>query len=232
MNKTHIRLIWFVCFLALIGGTIYFFKYQWDTHRAEQRAAQQAAQDQAKANIESQQAAAQATITHREKRLADVNTNIVREAGQEMIAVACASENGAMNSAISDALVAHFARERIKFVSSFFRPTMITDGTFNAVFNGSKAAFDKMELEKTLDGLLLAKQGVQYSKNEALDGVITATMHLQIVTLSVTAQIESQSWTLSAKGTGFNNADARMQAEERIIKQIKDDTKMSLSQFK
>jgi hypothetical protein len=47
----------------------------------------------------------------------------------------------------------------------------------------------------------------------------------------VTGQIESQSWTLSAKGTGFNNADARMQAEERIIHQINANTNMALSQF-
>lgn len=207
------RKIMFACFLAAIAAIVIFSKSQWDQRQAVQ-----------------QRTTATATA-EKEKNLGYVNTNIVRNSGEEMIAVACASESGTMNSAIGDALATHFKRDHVKFVSSFFRPTMITDGSFDAVFTGSKETFKKMELEKSLDGLLLAKQDVQYSKNDALDGVITADMHVQIVTLPVTGQIESQSWTLSAKGTGFNNADARMQAEERIIKQITVNTNMALSQF-
>ena len=214
MNRIHLgRAAMFACFLAFIAIIVFFGKSQWDKQRNER-----------------QQSAA-AAEAEKEKYLGIVNTNITRAAGEELIAVACASETGTMNSAISDALASHFKRDHIKFASSFFRPTMITDGSFDAIFNGTKEVFKKMELEKSLDGLLLAKQDVQYSKNAALDGVITADMHVQIVTLPVTSQIESQSWTLAAKGTGFNNADARMQAEERIIKQITDSTNMSLSQF-
>lgn len=232
MNRIHsTRAIAFVCFLVLIASTIYFFKHQHDARLAGQRAALEQEKANAEAKIKANQDAAAAAIAAREKRLADINTNIVRETGVEMIAVACGSEAGTMNAAISDALATHFAKEHVKFVSSFFRPTVVANGTFNALFAGSKEVFNRLELEKTLDGLLLAKQSVQYSKNEALDGVITADMHLQIVTLPVTAQIESQSWTLSAKGTGFNNADARMQAEERIIKQINNSTNMSLRQI-
>jgi len=226
------REILFVCFMAFIAIVIYFVKIQWD-YRQSERQQQEAERQkqQAEQQAERQQAEA-ATNAEKEKYLAYVNTNIVRNPGEEMIAVACESESGTMNSTISDALATHFKRDHIKFVSSFFRPTMITDGSFDAVFTGSKEAFKKMELEKSLDGLLLAKQDVQYAKNDALDGVITADMHVQIVTLPVTGQIESQSWTLSAKGTGFNNADARMQAEERIIKQITMNTNMALSQFR
>jgi hypothetical protein len=225
MNKiTPTRAIVFACFLACIAAVIIFFKVSRDNQRAE-REQQQAGQQQKEAE------ATAATNAVKEKYQGYVNTNIVRNPGDEMIAVACESETGTMNSAVGDALAAHFKRDHVKFVSSFFRPTMITDGSFDAVFTGSKEAFKKMELEKSLDGLLLAKQDVQYSKNDALDGVITADMHVQIVTLPVTGQIESQSWTLAAKGTGFNNADARMQAEERIINQINANTNMALSQF-
>lgn len=214
MNRNRLaRLIMFACFLAFIAVVVIFFKTSQDNQQAER-----------------QQAAA-ATNAENEKYSGFVNTNIVRNPGEEMIAVACASETSTMNSAISDALATHFKRDHVKFVSSFFRPTMITDGSFDAVFTGSKEAFKKMGLEKSLDGLLLAKQDVAYSTNAALDGVITADMHVQIVTLPVTGQIESQSWTLAAKGTGFNNADARMQAEERIINQINTNTNMALSQL-
>ena len=243
MNKIpYGREILFGCVMALIAAGIYFIKTSHDNKKAarlQQEAAQQqkiAEQQQQEAERQKQQQAelqraAAAVAAEKEKFLGFVNTNIVRNSGEEMIAVACASETGTMNSAIGDALATHFKRDHVKFVSSFFRPTMITDGSFDAVFTGSKEAFKKMELEKSLDGLLLAKQDVQYAKNDALDGVITADMHVQIVTLPVTGQIESQSWTLSAKGTGFNNADARMQAEERIIHQINANTNMALSQF-
>ena len=225
MNRIHLgHAIMFVCLLAIIVIVACFARSQRDKHQANQQ--QQQAQQLAE-----QQRAAAAVNAEKEKYFGYVNTNIVRNPGEEMVAVACASENGTMNSAIGDALATHFKRDHVKFVSSFFRPTMITDGSFDAVFVGSKETLKKMGLEKTLDGLLLAKQDVQYSKNDALDGVITADMHVQIVTLPVTGQIESQSWTLSAKGTGFNNADARMQAEERIIKQITVNTNMALSQF-
>jgi hypothetical protein len=207
------RIILFVCVMAFIFAVIYFAKTGRERRQAEQ------------------QRAAAAANAEKEKFLGYVNTNFVRNPGEEMIAVACASESGTMNSAVGDALAGHFKRDHLKFVSSFFRPTMITDGSFDAVFTGSKETFKKMGLEKSLDGLLLAKQDVQYSKNDALDGVVTADMHVQIVTLPVTGQIESQSWTLSAKGTGFNNADARMQAEERIINQINASTNLALSQF-
>jgi hypothetical protein len=214
MNRISLgRTIMFACLLAAITAVIIFFKVSQDNQQAER-----------------QQAAA-ATNAENERYSGFVNTNIVRNPGEEMIAVACASETGTLNSAIGDALATHFKRGHVKFVSSFFRPTVITDGSFDAVFTGSKEAFKKMELEKSLDGLLLAKQDVAYSTNAALDGVITADMHVQIVTLPVTGQIESQSWTLSAKGTGFDNADARMQAEERIIHQINVNTNMALSQF-
>ncbi len=243
MNRIHLgRMIMFACLVAAIAGVIIFFKFSQDNRRAERQQQQaeiqkqQAEQQRQEAERKKQEKAerqrlADAVAAEKEKYLGYVNTNIMRNSGEEMIAVACASETGTMNSAIGDALATHFKRDHVKFVFSFFRPTMITDGSFDAIFTGSKDTFKKMELEKSLDGLLLAKQDVQYSKNEALDNVITADMHVQIVTLPVTGQIESQSWTLSAKGTGFNNADARMQAEERIIKQINVNTNMALSQF-
>lgn len=254
MNRiTPARAIVFACLLAAIAAVIIFFKVSHDQRLAaelEQKAeihkqqteqrqqeAERQRQEQAERQKEEaeklaeQQRAAAAAKAEREKFLGYVNTNIVRNPGEEMIAVACESESGAMNSAISDALATHFKCDHVKFVSSFFRPTMITDGAFDTLFIGSKESFKKMELEKSLDGLLLAKQDVEYAKNDALDGVITADMHVQVETLPVTGQVESQTWTLAAKGTGFSNADARMQAEERIIHQINANTNMALSQF-
>jgi hypothetical protein len=75
---------------------------------------------------------------------------------------------------------------------------------------------------------LLGRQGVQYSTNTELDNVITANMRLEVVTLPVAGQLQSQEWTFVANGTGFRLAEARMQAEERIIKQMVDKADMTL----
>ncbi|MDR3459421.1 MAG: hypothetical protein P4N60_18495 [Verrucomicrobiae bacterium] len=72
------------------------------------------------------------------------------------------------------------------------------------------------------------RETVSYETNADLNNVITANMTLEIATLPVTGQNQSQSWTLSANGTGFRRGDARVMAEERILKQIETDTKMSL----
>jgi hypothetical protein len=79
------------------------------------------------------------------------------------------------------------------------------DSLFNNVFNGSSDLFNKLELAKSLDAVLLARQNVQYETNNDLDNVITANMTLEISALPVAGQIQSQSWTFTANGTGFDN---------------------------
>ena len=111
---------------------------------------------------------------------------------------------------------------------SFFKPELVTGGLFNSAFNGSTDLFNKLELVKSLNALLLARQNVQYETNTDLNNIITASMSLEIAVLPVVGQIQSQSWMFTANGTGFRRNEARMQAEERIIKQIQTDTKMSL----
>ncbi len=180
---------------------------------------------------ERQAAIAKAAEIERQKYLGYLNTNIIRNPGEQLIAVACISENDTMNSAIADALAQHFKQEHVKVVSSLFRPSLIADGLFDDLFNGSKNLFNKLELEKSVDGLLLARQEVDYSTNNGLDGLITASMRVQVTTQPVAAQIESQSWTLSANGAGYNKSDARSQAEERIVHQIANNTAMSLTEF-
>jgi hypothetical protein len=52
-------------------------------------------------------------------------------------------------------------------------------------------------------------------------------MQLEITAFSI-ADGQSQSWTYVANGAGFKQSEARQMAEERLIKQIANDPKMSL----
>jgi hypothetical protein len=236
MNRINpIRLILFVCVLA--GLTVLIRGVQ--SHREEQKLKATA---QAERVVAEQKAVVATRINdeqNRQKSLQDaaaahekfltkyVDTNITKRVGNQMVAVAVASENRSMNHAIGTALVKHFKAERVQLTDSFFKPELVTEGLFASVFNGSTDLFNKLELTKSLDALLLARQDVQYEPNTDLN-IVTATMQLEIVTMPVAGQIESRSWTLNANGAGIRRADARMQAEERIIKQIEADTKMSL----
>lgn len=181
------------------------------------------------ARINSERALREAAEARERFRTTYVNTNIAKQAGIQMVAVAVISETGTMNHNMGAALVKHFQREGVKLTDSFFKPEMATDGLFATALNGSSDLFTRLELAKSLDAVLLARQQVQYETNSELNNIVTAVMQLEIVTLPVAGKGESQSWTLSANGAGIRRADARALAEERIVKQIDKATSMSLN---
>ena len=194
---------------------------------ARRKAAEEKAAETARSNNE--RALREAAEAHARYLTKYVNTNITKRAGNQMVAVAVVSETSSMNHLIGSALVSHFKTERVQLTDSFFKPEFVTDGLFASAFNGASDLFNRLELAKNLDALLLARQQIQYETNSELNNIVTAVMQLEIVTLPVAGQSESQSWTLAANGAGIRRADARMLAEERIVKQINTATNMSLS---
>ena len=122
-----------------------------------------------------------------------VNTNFTKTAGRQAVAVAVASDTDTMNHAVGIALVNRFQPTQVQLTDSFFKPELVTDGLFAQAFNGSSELFKRLDLAKSLDALLLARQKVQYATNAGLNHVVTATMELQIVTLPVAGQSASQS---------------------------------------
>jgi hypothetical protein len=147
-----------------------------------------------------------------------------------MVAVVSISENTKLNRAVTAALASRFKGESVEILSSLFRPEFASDGLFAKAFSDPSEAIKNLELENYLDVLVLARQEVKYSTNRALENVITASMTLQITAHHVGGNLDSSSWTFIANGAGFKQADARALAEERLIKQISADTKMSLAQ--
>jgi hypothetical protein len=237
MNRiSPLRVILFVC--VLVG--IILFTHSVQNRREEQKvqAAAQVERETAETNAAiatgitneqiRQKALQDAAAEHEKFLIKYVDTNITKRVGSQMVAVAVVSENRAMNHSIGAALVNHFKTQHVQLTDSFFKPEWASDGLFNSAFNGSIELFNKLELPKTLDALLLARQEVQYETNADLNNIVTANMHLEIVTLPVAGNLESRSWTFTANGAGFRRAEARIQAEERIIKQIETDTKMTL----
>jgi len=157
-----------------------------------------------------------------------LNSGVTRSPGATMLAVVVATENGAFNHSLCTELANHFHQGNVETVASMFTPEFVSDGLFAKVFNGSTSLFNDLELAQTLDAVVLARQTVQFSKDASMENLVTASMQLDVVLASVTTRGQSQSWTFTVAGAGFNNQAARQAAEERLIKQIAKDTKMSL----
>jgi Na+-transporting methylmalonyl-CoA/oxaloacetate decarboxylase gamma subunit len=187
--------------------------------QAQQLAAQQAAQ-----------AAQQAAAAEHANFLARyVNGGFTRPTSGRSVALVVASEDGKPNAALTAALTRKFQSSAVQVSTSFFTPEFVADGLFKDALAGPRDMFNKLDLAKSVDALVLAREDVQYAQNPALDNVTTATIQLDVSVVPVSAQGESSSWTFTANGPGFSNPVARKAAEERLLKQIANDTKMSLN---
>jgi hypothetical protein len=158
-----------------------------------------------------------------------LNAGFTRQQGIKTIAVAVASEDKKLNHTIGNALADHFNTNTIAARTSVFRPEFVSDGRVGEAIDGSGQPLGNLDAPQNVDALLFARQDVQYSTNSSLQNVISAHMQIEIAFLSLASDTENQRWTLTADGAGFTQKDARLQAEERLIKQIANSTNMVLS---
>jgi hypothetical protein len=108
----------------------------------------------------------------------------------------------------------------------------VSDGLFSRACNDSHQISKALELGKFLDALLLARQQVRFITQDAsLQNVITANVQLEVTISAVGVPDQVQTWTLAATGAGFTQNAARLLAEERLVKQIANDPKLSPSQI-
>lgn len=148
-----------------------------------------------------------------------------------LVAVAAVSENGRFNHALDTAIADRFRSGAVEASSSLFTSEFVSDGLFRATCDDPEKVLKQLEIAKSVDAILLARQTVEYSQDPSLDNVISANMHLEILEISASQPDSAQTWTLSASGAGFTQKDARALAEERLIKQIVKDDKMSLNRL-
>ncbi len=87
----------------------------------------------------------------------------------------------------------------------------------------------RLELDSSLDGLILARESVVYSENPSLANVLTATMTVDVMVKATRRGGASRTWSFTASGAGFNQTVAHNLATERIEKQLNADTNMSLA---
>ena len=242
------RVTVFICVLASIAIVIYSAQYgrerqkmtalaqqqqqhlaviaQQQAETANRAAAQKAAQDAAAERLK---AAQDAAAQHANYLARYLNPGFTRTSTGKTVAVVAAAENGALDHAVTAALMSRFQKEPAELVSSFFKPAFVSDGLFQEIVNGSGAPFERLDLAHSLDGAVLAREDVQYAQTATLENVTTATMQLKVTVVPVSSPGDGQTWTFTAYGPGFTKEVARQAAEERLIKQIATDTNMTLN---
>jgi len=196
----------------------------------KQAEAQKAAQQTAAAHEQSiKQAAQEAAAKHAQYVAHYVNPDFSKTAGTESLAVLVVKQDGRFDPTICTAIANHFKSGAVSISTSVFKPEFVSDKLFAKVFDGSTDILNKLDLANSFDALLLAKETVEYSKSPALDNLITANLTLEIQMVPVSANIQNQSWKFTSNGAGFSQTEAVSMAEDRVEKQISNDTKMSLS---
>jgi cell division protein FtsB len=235
-RMTPNRVALFIGVMAVVAIVIYLPRYAREQRQVQealqqQQAAENQAATQEKTRIAAQNAAAatQSAAAERARYIGRfLNAGFARKPGLKNIAVA-ASTDGEPDRPVATALASRLKDENLVLFTSFFKPSFIADGLFSNVFGGSLESVGRLELTNTLDALLLAQQQVQYSTNGAdVNNIITAHTRLEVAFFPLDMMRREQSWTFAANGAGFSPGEAQKNAEERLLKQIAGDTKMSL----
>lgn len=199
--------------------------------RASELAAERAAEEarvtklreEAAAKLREEEAAKHARFLARY-----LNTGFNRTPSTKSMAIVVVSEDGKLNQNVSTALSQHLKTNSVEFFSSFFKPEFVSDKLFATVFGGSTDVLNELEVINSLDALVLSRQTVQYSTTPSLMNLVTANMQLEVQVLPIARTVQGGTWTFTANGSGFKQVEARSMAEERLIKQISKDTKMSI----
>lgn len=180
------------------------------------------------AEVRRQNEAAQAAEARKQYLARYLNSGIQRKAGMRLVAVVAASADGKIERNLVQALSSRLQTNGVELVGTFFKPELVSDGLTDGLFSESTLLRQKLEIDKSLDGLILARESVEYVSNPSLENAITAKLAVEVAAQALDGSGASKSWTLTASGAGFDRNAARAMAEERILKQIENDKKMSL----
>ena len=178
---------------------------------------------------EQEAAARKAAEEHAQFLARYVDTAFIKNPGVQTVALSVSAGQGRTDHALESALIRRFQNGTAQLLPAFFKPAFVADGFFDKAFDGSDDVSARLELAKSLDGLLLARETVEYSTNGAdLQNVITATARLDVSVVPVSGALSGQTWTFTAAGAGFSQMAAQAMAQDRLVKQITEDKKMSL----
>ncbi len=153
---------------------------------------------------------------------------IQKSTNRTAVALLAVTEDEAQAFAVADVLREKFKDSSASLIPNLFKPAFISDGYFARALSDPNPVIEELEIAKSVDALLFGRQSVQYTAHPNLENVLTAQMQLEVSLLPTDWSRPARKWTFSASGAGFNRTDARNMAEERALKQLSADNKMTL----
>lgn len=161
-------------------------------------------------------------------RIRYLKADYTKVAGKQNVVIAASTEGQGNSSALASLLTRRFENPTAHISSSVFTEGFFTDGLFGEAWSNPAEIFHKLELAKSLDVLILAKQDTQYSQQPELQNIYTATITVTVQVIPISVPANARQWKFTANGPGFTKEVALKAAEERLQKQISTDDKMSL----
>lgn len=138
-----------------------------------------------------------------------------------MVFVAAAGPEGKPRPALATFFAGQVSSSSVRVFPAGLTRAFISEGLFSQAFMDAAGVVLKLELHKTADFLILAREKAEYIQNDSsLANVLTANTVLEVLILPTKTPARAETKTFIGKGAGFNKLDALLAAEERIMKQI------------
>jgi signal transduction histidine kinase len=136
------------------------------------------------------------------------------------IALLVATEDQQLDQPASKMLEKIFLDQSFLVSSDVFTPAFVSDGLFEKSFSGSKGVLDRLALTNLLDVVVLARQHVVYTTNDSLNGLITASLTIDLSALSTATEEKLSQFSVAAAGPGFKPEQALQMAGSRVFRKI------------
>lgn len=183
--------------------------------------ASQVEQQQVQAN---EQAAMQAAAENQRQRQAFldryINTSIVKRSGTRQAAILVLQQTENSLSGIDDFLASALAKRGVEPVTSFFKQPFVLEGRARRLLEGDWSEASRLEINNKVAYVVLASGGVKFSSSSQFEGLISASLHLELKCLNMSSQRTCGSQDLEMVGAGFSNGAALENALGKARPQI------------
>lgn len=131
-------------------------------------------------------------------------------------AVLIVDEKNEQNMALSSFVAESLGKGGAKTTASYFKPAFLKDGLFEDAFTGQSDKLDRLPIAKGVKAILFGRQTISYTPNPQLSDTVTAKLTLRLNAVSADGLRSLSAQTVEAIGAGFDQAEARKAAEERL----------------
>jgi len=157
-----------------------------------------------------------------------VNTSFINFPQTKEVSILIVNEKLKEQNDIENTVASIVRTMGLKPVLSFFKETFIKEGVFDKLFSGDIQKVKDLQLENHTDYIILAKESTKFTSSSKFKNIITSNVKIEIKIISAEKRTIVDSTILSAKGSGFSNADAEANAFKDLKGEIEDFLKKTL----